>query len=169
MIDARTQAWLDQEDARVAATIRRYGWAIEYVGGGSCSAPWCCGDDGSDGPPFAYTVGLFGLDHPELLIFGVQPDAAAGVLNTLGQRIRSGGAILPGQIVAFDEWPHRIIPEEVPNPGEIVFSANRFYKRPPEASVPLLQLSYDDLAGRFPWEADYAAPAMQPRPGTFRA
>jgi hypothetical protein len=109
------------------------------------------------------------LDHPELLIFGVQPDTAAGVLNTLGQRIRSGGAILPGQIVAFDEWPHRIIPEEVPNPGEIVFSANRFYKRPPEASVPLLQLSYDDIAGRFPWEADYAAPAMQPRPGTFRA
>ena len=151
----RTRAWL----RRSAATD----------GPSNTSAVVHAAPRGAAVTPFAYTVGLFGLDHPELLIFGVQPDTAAGVLNTLGQRIRSGGAILPGQIVAFDEWPHRIIPEEVPNPGEIVFSANRFYKRPPEASVPLLQLSCDDIAGRFPWEADYAAPAMQPRPGTFRA
>jgi hypothetical protein len=168
VIDARTQAWLDQEDARVAAMIRRYGWAIEYVGGGSCSAPGCDGGH-SDGPAFAYTVGLFGLNHPELLIFGVPPGTAAGVLNTLGERIRSGEALLPGRIIAFEEWPHRIIPEHVPNPGEIVFSANRYYQRPPQASVPVLQLSYDDTAGRFPWETGYAAPALQPRPGTFHA
>ena len=168
MIDARTQAWLDQEDARVAAAIRRHRWAIEYVGGGLCSAPWCDGGQ-SDGPPFAYTVGLFGLNHPELLIFGVPPGIAAWVLNTLGERIRSGEALLPGQAITFAEWPHRIIPEHVPNPGEIVFSANRYYQRPPQASVPALQLSYDDTAGRFPWEAGYAAPAQQPRPGTFRA
>jgi hypothetical protein len=33
----------------------------------------------------------------------------------------------------------------------------------------VLQPSYDDKAGWFPWEPDYAAPEMQPRPGTFRA
>jgi len=38
-----------------------------------------------------------------------------------------------------------------------------------DASVPVLQLSYDDTAGRFPWEEGYATPEMQPRPGTFRA
>jgi hypothetical protein len=59
--------------------------------------------------------------------------------------------------------------EEVPNPGEIVFTANRHYQRPPEFSVSVFQLSYDDTSGRFPWEPDYAAPEMQPRPGTFRA
>ncbi len=86
-----------------------------------------------------------------------------------GSRVRNGKALLPGQIITFDNWPHRIVPEDVPNPGDIVFSANRYYQRPKEVSVPVLQLSYDDLEGRFPWEDGYAAPQMQPRPGTFTA
>jgi hypothetical protein len=57
----------------------------------------------------------------------------------------------------------------VPNPGEILLGANGYYQRPPEYSVPALQLSYDDKEGRFPWEPGYASPAMQPRPGTFAA
>lgn len=169
MTDTPTQAWLDQEDAHVAETIRRYGWFIQYVGGGSWSMPGCdCGDT-DEGPPFAYTVGLFGLGHPELLILGVAAGTAAGVLNTLGERIRAGANLFPGELITFDEWPHRIVAEHVPNPGEIVFSANRHYQRPAEASVPVLQLSYDDAKGRFPWEAGCAAPAMQPRPGNFWA
>ena len=87
---------------------------------------------------------------PELLIFGVPPGTAAGILNALGERIVDGEALLPGQLVSLDEWPHRIIPEEVPNPGEIVFGANRFYKRRARHSVPVLQLSYDDVRGQVP-------------------
>lgn len=167
-MDARTQAWLDQEDAHIASVIRRYGWFITYVGGRLCSAPGCnCADE--EGPAFAYTTGLFGLAHPELLVFGLSPETTAGLLNDLGERIRSGEALLPGQVTSFDEWPHRVIPEEVPNPGEIVFTANRYYQRPDEFSVPVLQLSYDDEAGRFPWEDGFANPDLQPRPGTFRA
>lgn len=167
-MEARIQAWSDQHDAAVAAAVRQHGWSIQYIGGGSCSAPGCdCPD--SEGPSFAYTVGLFGLAHPELLIFGVPPETAVGVLNTLGQRIRDGEALLPGRLITFEEWPHRIIPESVPNPGEIVLQSNRFYLRPDEYSVPVLQLSYDDSEGRFPWDEGYAAPEMQPRPGSFRA
>lgn len=167
-MDARTQAWFDQQAAREVETIRRHGWFIQYVGGGTCGAPGCDGGD-SDDSPFAYTVGLFGLAHPELLIFGVSPETAAGVLNTLGERIRSGDALLPGRLATFEDWPHRVIPEEVPNPGEIVLTANDFYQRPAEFSVPVLQLSYDDREGRFPWEEGFAAPETQPRPGTFKA
>lgn len=29
--------------------------------------------------------------------------------------------------IACDRWPHRIVPEVVSNPGDIVFMANRFY------------------------------------------
>ena len=166
MKDAQAVAWLDQEDAHVTAMIRQFGLSIQYVFSSGLTGP-----DGGDteGPPFGYTIGLFGLNHHELLIVGVPPDAAAGVLNTLGNRIRAGETILPGDLVTFEQWPHRIIPEPVPNPGEILFAANRFYQRPPRHSVAALQLSYDDPAGRFPWEAGYAAPQMQPRPGTFRA
>ncbi len=167
-MDAQTRAWLDQRAAQLTATVRRYGWFIQYVGGTACSTPGCDCPPG-EGPPFAYTIGLFGLGHPELLIFGALPETAADVLNELGERIRSGESLLPGRLITFADWPHRIIPEEVPNPGEIVFGANDYYARPDDHSVPVLQLSYDDPAGRFPWEEGYAAPEMQPRPGTFRA
>lgn len=164
-------AWLDQEDAKVASYVRKYVTFIQYVGGGGCSAPGCCGGDPEDetGPPFAYTIGLFGLGHPELLIFGTGMETSASVLNDLTDRIRAGGDLVPGELITFEHWPHRVVPEEVANPGEIVFGANRHYQRPAYASVPVLQLSYDDPAGLFPWEDGCSAPLMQPRPGTFRA
>jgi hypothetical protein len=133
-----------------------------------CALPGCHCSDDQDTVPFAYTVALFGLQHPELLIFGVAHETAGGILNDVGAQIRAGHDLLPGELITFENWPHRVVPEEVPNPGEIVFSANRFYQRPAEFSVPVLQLSYNE-AGRFPWEPDYAAPEMQPRPCTFQA
>ncbi|HUG07299.1 MAG TPA: DUF4262 domain-containing protein [Acidimicrobiia bacterium] len=165
---ARIQAWLDQEDARITSVIRRHGWAIEYIGGGCCSAPGCDGGE-DEGPPFAYTVGLFGMGHPELLVLGLDPATALRLLNTLGERIRADETLLPGRLLTIEGWDHRVVPEEVPNPGEIVFSANRFYQRPSEFSVPVLQLSHDNIEGRFPWEAGFADPDLQPRPGEFRA
>lgn len=167
-MSARIEAWLDQEDARIRSVIRRHGWAIEYIGGGCCSVPDCDGGD-DEGPPFAYTVGLFGLGHPELLVFGLDPQTTHALFDDLGNRVRADETLVPGLLLTFDRWEHRVVPEEVPNPGEIVFSANRFYQRPADYSVPVLQLSYDDFAGRFPWDPGYRSPELQPRPGTFRA
>ena len=162
------QAWIDQEQAHIVEMIRRTGWAIQYVGGDTCSRPGCDSPP-DEQPPFAYTIGLFGMGHPELLIIGVDPATAQGVLNTLALWMRQGEVLMPGLIITFEDWPHRIIPEVVPNPGEIVLGANSFYQRPPEHSVPVLQLTYDDTEGRFPWDQGYIAPEMQPRPGTFAA
>ena len=162
------QAWIDQVDAEITAQIRGVGWYITYVGGGQCSRPGCDSEP-DDRPPFAYTIGFFGLNHPELLMVGIPPDVASEVLGTLGRRIRAGESLMPGSLITFDDWPHRVIPEEVPNPGEIVLWANDFYQRPPEHSVPVLQLTYDDDSGRFPWDDGYATPELQPRPGTFAA
>jgi hypothetical protein len=51
-----------------------------------------------------------------------------------------------------------------------VFSANRFYERPDEFSVPAFQLTWPDAQGRFPWDPGYAYPSdVQPRPGTWQA
>lgn len=159
-MDLSMQSWLDQEDARTREYVRRHGWAIEYV----------IGSPKKRRTSIAYTVGLFGLGHPELVILGADAGTAAGVLNDLGDRVRSGADLLPGQLLSFAEWPHRITVEVVPNPAEVLFAANRYYQRPDEASVPALQLTYDDRGGRFPWDAGYARPDwLQPRPGTYRA
>jgi hypothetical protein len=56
----------------ISGIIDRYGMMVQWVGAGA------------DTPAFAYTVGLAKLDHPELIIFGLSPQTAQGVLNTMG-------------------------------------------------------------------------------------
>lgn len=158
MTDPQTQAWLDQEDMMVAQTIRKHGVLIEWINGDEHDVP----------PAFAYTVGLFGLGHPELVVCSLEPHSSSGLLNHLSERVRGGDNFVAGQLLMFEEWPHRVVVEHLPNPGEILLVANRHYQRPPEASVPAYQLTYDDLGGRFPWDDGYRNdPRLQPRPGTW--
>lgn len=129
--DPAVQAWLDQEDRYTAEVIRRHGTFIQYVGG----------DDRRRETSFAYTVGLFGMGHPELLVFGLCLHDTGAVLNELAARIRDGADLAPGDRVTVDHRVRHLRVEAVPNPGAIVFAANRFYQRPDEASVPVLQLT----------------------------
>jgi hypothetical protein len=154
------QAWLDQERSRTSDLIRRHGVSITYVSG----------DTDEQVTSFAYTVGLYGVGHPELLVLGTDPGTASGLLNEVARRVREGRDLVPGEILGFEEWPHRVLVEEVPNPADIIFGANSFYERPDEASVPAFQLSYDDRNGRFPTDDGYEVPGwVQPRPGRFSA
>lgn len=161
-------AWTDQQTTDMAVTIRRFGWMIHYVGGAFCDRPGC-EPAPSDEPPFAYTTGLFGMGHPELLIVAVDSDTASLVLNGLGDRVKQGDTIMPGFITACAGWDRRILPEEVPNPGAVLLWSNLFYRRPAQHSVPALQLTYTDTEGRFPWDEGYCAAEIQPRPGSFTA
>ncbi len=146
-------------------TIREHGCYIGYVAGCGCTDPTC-----SDQATFAYSTGLFGLGHPELLIFNVDQGTAAGVINDLFARVRGGQDLVPGEVVSFPGWPHRLSVEVVPNPEEIALIAHRHYGKPPFDPIPLLQLTWDDRFGRFPWDPGYSVPAsVQPRPGTFQA
>ena len=175
--DPAIQAWLDQEDKQTVEMIRRYGVYIQYVGGDHCSACARLGQARPSGEPdepreapFAYTVGLFGIGHPELSIVGVDPGTASTVLNDVSARVRAGHDLVPGELLTFEKWTHRVTVESVPNPGEIAFAANQFYRRPDEYSVPMYQLTYDDRSGCFPWDEGYADAAwIQPRPGAWRA
>ena len=83
--------------------------------------------------------------------------------------LRPGNDLTVGELIeTVGSRPYLV--EELPNPGEILFTANDFYGRPAGWSVPAVQLTWDDDSGRFPWDDGYAHPAWrQPRPGTFRA
>ena len=161
-------AFFDQEDARLADQIRRFGVSLQMIGGGRCSAPGCCGQ--LSARPFAYTVGLFGIGHPELVIVGLDISEASRALNAAARTILDGGRIMPDVEMTASGWSRRFVAEAVPNPGDIAFNANRFYQRPPEFSVPLLQLSYPDRRGRFPSDPSYSGSRKrQPRPGEWDA
>ncbi|HEX7835794.1 MAG TPA: DUF4262 domain-containing protein, partial [Pseudolysinimonas sp.] len=104
----------------ITETIRDHGVFIQFVGG----------DSESLSTSFAYTVGLFGAGHPELLILGVPPGTASGVLNDVARRVREGRVLIPGELLTFDAWRHRVTVESLPNSAAILFAANDFYRRP---------------------------------------
>ncbi|MGY1688607.1 DUF4262 domain-containing protein [Geodermatophilus sp. SYSU D01105] len=159
-IDPQTTAWLDQEDAHLAAVIRSRRWAVQYVGAG----------DEPDEPAFGYTIGLFGLGHPEVVLAGLGPDDTHGLLDEVAGLVTGGRDLVPGEFVSCAGWAGRLYAEVCPNPGEVLFSANRFYRRPPEYSVPAYQLTWPHGDGTYPWEPGHpCGPACQPRPGRWRA
>ena len=158
--DPQTLAWLDQEDAHLARTIRTHRWAVQFVG---------AGDDPGE-PSFGYTIGLFGLGHPELVIVGLGCDNTHGMLQRVAGMVAEGRDLVVGELLRWPDWGGLMVVEQLPNPGEVVLGANRFYERPAEFSVPAYQLTWSHADGLFPWDEGYSCgPECQPRPGTWRA
>jgi hypothetical protein len=158
--DPQIVAWLDQEDAHLAQLIRAHRWAVQYVGAG----------EEPDEPAFGYTIGLFGLGHPELVVVGGEPQRADAILDRVAGMVVDGRNLVAGELLAGSDGDGPLVVEECPNPGEVLLGANRFYERPPEYSVPAFQLTWCHRDGLFPWDAGYACgPLCQPRPGTWSA
>ncbi|MGI8881580.1 MAG: DUF4262 domain-containing protein [Jatrophihabitans sp.] len=150
--------WLDQEDAWMRDTVRRVGWAIQYVMGEERE------------PSFAYTVGLFGFDHPEIVVFGLSAGSSEWLLNRLGALVKSGAPMGDGDEVTIGAAGFPVSLFTLPNPESVLFAANSFYQRPPGDPVPALQAVYPDDNGRYPWEPGYALkPYLQPMPGAHSA
>jgi hypothetical protein len=169
----QTTAWLDQEDTHLAQLIRAHRWAVQYV------FP-VDGEDEEDltdeedpegpGVPFGYTIGLFGLGHPELVVVGAGHDSTHAILQRVAGLVAGGRDLVAGELVTFPDRPDGLVVESLPNPGEVLFAANRHYRRPDEHSVPAFQLTWQHRDGTFPWDAAYpCGPGCQPRPGTWRA
>ena len=117
-----------------------------------------------------FTVGLFGLGHPELVVTGLDHQVSHGLLNRVARMVVDGRDLVPGEVIQDDTGQDILTVEVLPNPAEVLFSANRFYERPDEFSVLAFQLTWADAAGRFPWDPLCAYDReRQPRPGTWRA
>jgi hypothetical protein len=158
--DPQIVAWLDQEDTRLAQLIRAHRWVLQHVGDG----------DEPDEPAFSYTIGLFGLGHPELVVAGATPERAEAILDRVAGLVVGGRDLVAGELLTWTDGAGPLVVEECPNPGEVLLGANRFYERPAEYSVPAFQLTWCHDDGLFPWDAGYGCgPRCQPRPGTWRA
>jgi hypothetical protein len=129
-MDTRSRAQVDQQDAWQRDTIRRHGWAIRAVPG-----------DGED-PPFAYTVGLTGFGHPELILFATSPAAAATVLNGLGELVRAGRRLAAGEHVRLPGGG--AVLAGFPEAEHWLFAADDLYRLPGGPPVPALLVIPDD-------------------------
>ncbi|USQ76469.1 DUF4262 domain-containing protein [Ornithinimicrobium cryptoxanthini] len=189
---AALQAFEDRERALITDNIRSYGVHLTYVAPdleeGECLQ---CRELGEESPgggdhvadvlggperlpprleqPFCYTTGLHGIGHPELLVLGLARDLSTHLLNMVAQQVTGHHQdLMPGQLVP--RIGLRILVEEIPNPGMVIFRANDYYDRSLVDSVPAYQLTWADPDGRFPWEKGHVSGAWgQPRPGTYRA
>lgn len=161
MTTPQQTAWLDQQGSEIAHLIRAHRWAVQYVAGGAGSAE----------PPFGYTVGLFGLAHPELVVVGLGRSNTHAILQRVAGLVVAGRDLVPGELITFPDRDDALCVEVLPNPADVLFVANRHYDRPDEVSVPGYQIAWQHPDGTFPWDPDYPCePAdCQPRPGTWWA
>lgn len=154
--EAQIIAWSDQQNAWQRDTIRRHGWAVTAVFGDEL------------GEYFAYTVGLSGFEHPELLVTGMPPEVAGRLLNEYGERVKAGQRLRPGdqRLDAIARRPVELLEVTDSRQAEML-DANGWYAEPDGPPVPALQLVWSDPAGLLPWEPGYSlASHLQPLHGT---
>jgi hypothetical protein len=109
---------VDQHDAWQRDTIRRHGWALQGV----------FGDDEEDTPPYVYTVGLSGFDHPELILFATDQVVAARLLNELGELVRGGRRLAPLERVRVPAGEVHLL--SFPEAEHWLFAADELYRLP---------------------------------------
>jgi len=70
---------LEPEEQRIVDDIRDHGWHVIGV------------DADDEGPGFAYSVGMTDtLNHPEVIVFGLDTRSMTSIVNGIGAEIRGG-------------------------------------------------------------------------------
>lgn len=124
---------------RMTDLIKEYGHALQGVFG-----------DGGTNDTFTYTVGLSGMDHPELIIIGLPYQVAGVLLNDMADRVHQGQRFAAGQII--DDLVHNfpVVLIEVSDTTERLTVSNALYAiREP---ITALQIVYPDAESRWPWQ-----------------
>lgn len=131
--------------------IAEHGWSVQGVGA----------DEITGAATFSYTAGLTAFEHPELIIFGINPLVSQGILNNLGVAIRDGARFESGDIIRGalgGDLPLALV--EAADVSDLTVT-RRLY-----GDVSVLQVVWCDPKGRFPWERRYSmSPAAQPSLG----
>jgi len=127
----------------VIATLRRRiareGWAMAGVGTRNAAAT------------FVYTVGLQkSFAHPDLIMFGIAPARANGVLDVIAQRVKAGEPMHQG-VMILGAAPVPLMPRDAdPERVELLV--------PPQLArgrYDYVQIVWPDAKERFPWEAGF--------------
>jgi hypothetical protein len=131
----------DEHERKTIDDVQNHGWHVVKV------------MEDSEGPGFAYTVGLgHSFNHPELIVVGLPLDVAHDVLNHVGEKIRGGArfadglesdGILVNRKARFREMPEAQF-------WNYMTWTLWFYDGP---AFSALQLVWPDEDGGWPWES----------------
>lgn len=127
-------------DRKVLSDVKEYGWHVLSV------------HEDDEGPGFSFTIGLYHtFKHPEVLMMGLDTDFMSGILNNIGDDIKTGMRYEAGkeypEIVENYKCSFQKIDEKFY--VDYLGTAMWFYKG---KSFPALQCIYPDMSGHYPWD-----------------
>ncbi|AXE82514.1 DUF4262 domain-containing protein [Streptomyces atratus] len=128
-------------DLTVIEHVQQHGWHVVMV------------PEDEIGPGFAYTIGLAHTHGgPELAMFGLDVHTMHRMLNTLGEKSAAGEVLADGQSHPDVVHGYQVALRHVDRGWYRTFlgRAIGFYRRPP---LPVLQVAWPDVEGRFHWDA----------------
>lgn len=147
------RAELDEHCAKLLADVREVGWHIVTI------------EEDEEGPGYSFTVGLFySYAHPEIVITGLSPETQQGMLNVIGEAIKSGTRYGVGQ--TYDdivEPPYECEFISVPKgqfPDYLGFDC-WFYRG---TEFPVIQCLWPSRTNQLPTRANYTETMQQRQP-----
>lgn len=132
-------------DEKIAWVVETNGWCAEPV------APV----DDPPTPGYTYTIGFeSSFHHPEVVIFGLQPVAARGLIEMVAIHIDAGGTIPDGMFVGLldNDLPAAMLPVDMSDYAELFAGATRFHG---SEEYRVCQFVWPDRNGKLPWDEDY--------------
>lgn len=129
---------LDALDLRVLADVAEIGWHVVQAK--------------EPGAGHAFTIGLFrSFDHPEVVLFGLDPETRQAALDRLGARVRAGERFDSGGVADGILADRPVTFKVVARRHYLAYLgyAGWFHGGP---RFPALQAVWPDGEGRYPWE-----------------
>ena len=127
-------------------------WVVENQG-------WCAepvaGMEDPPQPPYTYTIGFqSSYGHPEVVIFGLQPVAARGLMQMMADHLAAGGQLPTGVFVGLldNDLPSALLPVDLTTYDELFEADSTFYG---DEEFRVSQFLWPDKGGRLPWDEGY--------------
>lgn len=144
-------------DEEIAQVVREYGWYAANVFDAN--------------PRFLYSIGLMHqLDHPEFIVFGLEPNNAHALISRLIHEIRNGRAFTKPTVesISFDGVKHRVGFRSVhptQHPLYLGFAMGYCRHQGRIGELEAMQVFWPDENGKFPFEVgcDLSVYELQPR------
>jgi hypothetical protein len=152
--DLNNRTGLNPADARFLDKIEEHGWVVTKV------APRV----GDEGECFAYSTGLYlRFAQPEIVMFGLPVDIMHGIINNVGNQMKTGVNFLPGRDYAdlLERYPCQFRTVDKSKYSHHLGWSSWFYE---SLDYPVLQCFWPDTNGYFPWQSECATAVRELQP-----
>lgn len=133
---------LDPRELNLVWQVQEHGWSVVVVAAEH------------EQPGWAYSVGMWHtMRSPEVCMFGLRGRDMHAWLNAVGQQVEAGQPLRAGEerLGVLDGFPVTVRPVHPSWYVDLFGFALDFYRVPP-GTLPMMQLSWPDRHGVFPWQ-----------------